>query len=385
MIISGWDALGYYAVLEVGTDADSALIKQNYREAAKKWHPDYNTNEDAKEKFQKVSEAYDILQDDEKRLTYDLLSSAYSAEKFPPMFSLKIYKNRAGKKDINLRAVRLRRVIGKIISEKDSKHEEVCNYPEALNIVFKASLCNWILGWWSLKGIFATPVAIVENIKNINANKAENYQLLVHNALAYYQNDNKEMAFMSAVQAGSYATAAQKALLNKFIEKLTVRPQVRLKAWNYLNLKLVQFIVPLGLLVLGAMPLSVKFISDSALWEYFSAPKEISYHQEVRMFGGSMADDMLVAKIINIPVDTGDMSKLYHLKKEMNIMYGPADDFDVMKKLPEGTTVRLTGMSPDDVWARVMIDNGEMGFVRAEYLKKGTGKEIPFGSKIIKK
>lgn len=385
MTNGGWDALGYYEILAVETDADSALIKQNYREAAKKWHPDYNSGEDAKEKFQKVSVAYDILQDEEKRLTYDLLSSAYSSDKFPEMFNLKIYKNRTGQKDVNLRAIRLRRIISKIFSEKDSRHEEVCNYPEALNVVFKTSLSNWLLGWWSLKGIFATPAAVIENIKNINANRAENYQLLVHNALAYLQNGNKEMAFMSAIQAGSYASAAQKALLNKFMEYLAVRPQMKLKPWNYVNLRLVQLIVPSALMILCFLPLFVKSISDSALWDYFNAKKEISYHQEVRMYGGSMTDDMVVAKIINIPVDIGDMSKLYHLSKDMNIMHGPADDFDVMKKLPQGTTVRLTGMSPDDVWARVMIDDGQMGFVRAEYLKKGKGNEIPFGSKIIKK
>ena len=91
---------------------------------------------------------------------------------------------------------------------------------------------------------------------------------------------------------------------------------------------------------------------------------------------------MVVGKVISIPVDKSDVSKLYHLSKESVIMYGPSDDFDSMKKLPAQTTVRLTGLTPDNVWARIMIDNGETGFIRMENLKNGIGKEIPFGSSI---
>lgn len=64
-------------------------------------------------------------------------------------------------------------------------------------------------------------------------------------------------------------------------------------------------------------------------------------------------------------------------------MYGPSADFDVIKILPAATTVRLTGYTPDNVWARVMIDNGETGFVYYEDIAQGIGKEIPFGSSII--
>lgn len=379
----GPDALGYYAILDLAPDAGDALIKQNYRDAAKKWHPDYNSGDEAKENFQKVSVAYDILQDKEKRLTYDLLSSAYPADKFPAMFSLKVYKNRAGQEDINVRAVSLRRIVGKFIGESNLKNDEVCNYPEAVKAVLKTSASNWLLGWWSVKALFLNPQAIISNFQNIGRNRKENYQLLVHNALAYYQNGNKDKAFMSAVQAGSFADSHQKELLRKFMDMLAVHPQIKLKPWNYLNLKLFQLVIPAVLVIMAILPLSYKVVSDSDLWEYFDKKKEISYHQEVRMYGGSMADDMVVAKIINIPVDTEDMSKLYHLKKEMNIMHGPADDFDIMKRLKSGTTVRLTGISPDDIWARIMLDEGDMGFVRFEYLKKGKGSEIPYGSKIV--
>ena len=36
------DALGYYAVLEVHPEADAAVIKRQYYDKAKYWHPDHN-------------------------------------------------------------------------------------------------------------------------------------------------------------------------------------------------------------------------------------------------------------------------------------------------------------------------------------------------------
>jgi hypothetical protein len=43
------------------TKIDQEYIKKKYRKLALKWHPDKNDDENAKEKFQKISEAYDYL------------------------------------------------------------------------------------------------------------------------------------------------------------------------------------------------------------------------------------------------------------------------------------------------------------------------------------
>lgn len=380
------DALGYYQILGVDFAADEAQIKLNYRERAKQWHPDHNPSDEAKENFQKLAVAYDIISDEDKRLTYDLLCSAYPKEKFPAMFALKTYKNRSGETDLNVRAVSLWNVVGKIVTADNRKIDEVCNYNEALREVFKVSAKNWFLGWWSPQALLHNIHALSANFNKIGRNTKENYQLLVHNALAYQQDNKKDYAFMSALQAGSYATAYQKQLLKKLMDKLGVKPQLPLKSWNLLNLKLIQLIIPLIIVFLALIPFSVKVVSESDLLKIFADKHEISYHQEVRFrSGGTMADDMVVGKIINIPVDTADASKLVHLTSNQPLMYGPADDFDVMKKLKKGTTVRVTGVSPDEVWYRVMLDEGETGFLRKEYLKSGIGIEIPYGSQIYKK
>lgn len=62
----------YYDLLEVKTTATELEIKKSYRKLAIKYHPDKNPgNEQTAETFKKISEAYQVLSDKEKRLKYD--------------------------------------------------------------------------------------------------------------------------------------------------------------------------------------------------------------------------------------------------------------------------------------------------------------------------
>ena len=61
----------YYEVLGISKTATDAEIKKAYRKLALKWHPDKNKEEGAEEKFKKISEAFQVLSDKEKRSTYD--------------------------------------------------------------------------------------------------------------------------------------------------------------------------------------------------------------------------------------------------------------------------------------------------------------------------
>jgi DnaJ-class molecular chaperone len=61
-----------YSELGVGRQADEAEIKKAYRTLAKELHPDRNKgNPKASERFSKVTRAYDILTDKDKRAQYD--------------------------------------------------------------------------------------------------------------------------------------------------------------------------------------------------------------------------------------------------------------------------------------------------------------------------
>lgn len=66
------DKRDYYEVLGVSRNATSDDLKKAYRKLAVKYHPDKNPDDKAaEEKFKEVSEAYDILSDDQKRAAYD--------------------------------------------------------------------------------------------------------------------------------------------------------------------------------------------------------------------------------------------------------------------------------------------------------------------------
>ena len=63
-----------YKTLGVDKKADAAAIKAAYRRLARQYHPDLNPGSPAaEEKFKELSEAYDILSDEEKRREYDNL------------------------------------------------------------------------------------------------------------------------------------------------------------------------------------------------------------------------------------------------------------------------------------------------------------------------
>src|SRR6202451_519849 len=67
----------YYETLECPKGATVDILKSSYRKLAMKFHPDKNPGDATAEiKFKEINEAYDVLNDDQKRAAYDRFGHA---------------------------------------------------------------------------------------------------------------------------------------------------------------------------------------------------------------------------------------------------------------------------------------------------------------------
>src|SRR5690348_8390837 len=67
----------YYELLGISRDASADELKKAYRKLAMQHHPDRNPgDQQAEQKFKDISEAYDVLKDEQKRAAYDRFGHA---------------------------------------------------------------------------------------------------------------------------------------------------------------------------------------------------------------------------------------------------------------------------------------------------------------------
>ena len=67
----------FYDILGVSKSADADELKRAYRKLAMQFHPDRNPGDkSAEQKFKDISEAYEVLKDDQKRAAYDRFGHA---------------------------------------------------------------------------------------------------------------------------------------------------------------------------------------------------------------------------------------------------------------------------------------------------------------------
>ena len=67
------DSKGFYSALELEPGSSPEDVKKAYRRLSLAYHPDRNPNDSsATAKFQKISEAYQVLEDPVKKQQYDI-------------------------------------------------------------------------------------------------------------------------------------------------------------------------------------------------------------------------------------------------------------------------------------------------------------------------
>jgi curved DNA-binding protein len=73
------DYKDYYQILGLARTASAEEIRKAYRKLAMQYHPDRNPDDkQAEERFKEINEAYQVLNDPQKRAHYDRVGSAYS-------------------------------------------------------------------------------------------------------------------------------------------------------------------------------------------------------------------------------------------------------------------------------------------------------------------
>ncbi|XP_004499435.1 uncharacterized protein [Cicer arietinum] len=79
--------MDYYNILKVNRNASDEDLKKAYKRLAMIWHPDKNpvNKSEAEAKFKRISEAFDVLSDPQKRKIYDSYGEeALKSGQFPP-------------------------------------------------------------------------------------------------------------------------------------------------------------------------------------------------------------------------------------------------------------------------------------------------------------
>ncbi|KAB1645036.1 DnaJ C-terminal domain-containing protein [Gulosibacter chungangensis] len=83
MASQDWFEKDFYKTLGVDKDISDAELRKTYRKLARKYHPDSNPGDKAaEEKFKEISEAYDVLSDEEKRKEYDQIRAMGAGARF---------------------------------------------------------------------------------------------------------------------------------------------------------------------------------------------------------------------------------------------------------------------------------------------------------------
>jgi curved DNA-binding protein len=72
LLIRTMHTQGYYETLKVSRNATDEQIKKAYRNLARQFHPDVNSEEGAETQFKLIGEAYAVLGDEGKRRIYDM-------------------------------------------------------------------------------------------------------------------------------------------------------------------------------------------------------------------------------------------------------------------------------------------------------------------------
>ena len=217
--------IDYYSDLGVSSGATPQEIKAVYRALARIYHPDVNSDKAASATFRKITEAYEVLNDPEKRKQYDErikpsdeteLSEQAKAEvktTVDPVVCSVCHKVTAQPRYLLFRSV----VSFIVMTTRTPKHGVYC-VECARKASFRTSLTSALFGWWGFPwGPIFTIKEILSNAIGGERQIEIEENLLWQNTVAFLQREKYELAgsfanMLTASKKPEIADAANRTL-----------------------------------------------------------------------------------------------------------------------------------------------------------------------------
>jgi DnaJ domain len=219
------DQPDYYADLGVSSSATAQEIKTVYRALARIYHPDVNRDRAASATFRKITEAYEVLGDPERRKNYDRMFSSKEEEENEdePESESKITVDPivcsvCRKVAAQPRYLLFRSVVSIVfMTTRTPKHGVYC-VECAKNVSFRSSLISALFGWWGVPwGPIFTIKEILSNAVGGERQLELEENLLWQNTVAFLQREKYELAgslanFLTKSKNKEIADAANRTL-----------------------------------------------------------------------------------------------------------------------------------------------------------------------------
>jgi curved DNA-binding protein CbpA len=217
--MSGKDPKGFYARLGVEPTANAEDIRVAFRRIAKELHPDKNTGARATSRFQAINEAYQTLNNSERRTAYDAQNThQFTAEKETPQTTKldPVCCSRCNKVTAQPRSTVFRYVVSFVVGTARHPIQGIFCSSCARKAAIKASLISAFAGWWAFPfGPIYTLADIARNAIGGERSTEAEESLLWYNAMAFYSQGRVPIAVALAQQLRS---AKDKKIANDAVQ-----------------------------------------------------------------------------------------------------------------------------------------------------------------------
>lgn len=220
--------MDHYSTLDVDPSASESEVRRAYRRQAKRLHPDANASVEATLEFQRLQDAYRVLQNPHLRLAYD-------ASRVAPPPGRATFPEFGGRPQMRAFACRSCRrptpqpryaiywsVVSNLIYAVRTADMGMFCAACARRSSLRASLVSALFGWWSLPGLLLTPSSIFKNAMGGDRPRGTDTWLMWNSALLHYAKGDAPIALGLARQVAARGEA-HSALARNMILSLEPR------------------------------------------------------------------------------------------------------------------------------------------------------------------